>query len=275
MKKIFLLLVGFLSACSSADLRISHGENFAARSGFSREQISTNYFKINTYSKILAPTKEANVYIEGDGFAVAGRGRLSVNPTPRNPLSLKLAAADSAKNVIYIARPCQYIETGEDAKCEKKYWSSHRFSTEVIESIDEAISEISGKYGIEKINIIGFSGGGAIATILAAKRNDIKSLRTVAGNLDHVAVNSYHRVDQMPKSLNALDYADKITKIPQHHYSGSKDRVVPVFIAEKFAEHVEDKRRCVTMTTVVEATHLGGWVEVWREAIKKPLECIS
>ena len=55
-----------------------------------------------------------HVYLEGDGQAfVSQGGYASSDPTPRNPLALRLAIQDNSANaVVYLARPCQYVQAG-------------------------------------------------------------------------------------------------------------------------------------------------------------------
>ncbi len=54
----------------------------------------------------------------------------------------------------------------------------------MVNSIHKTLDQIKTRYNASGFNLIGYSGGGAIAALVAADRNDILSLRTVAGNLD-------------------------------------------------------------------------------------------
>ena len=62
----------------------------------------------------------------------------------------------------------------------------------------------------------------------------MRSLRTVAGNLEQVEVNRMHKVTPMPESLSAIDVAGQLAAIPQRHISGADDRVVAAVIAKRF-----------------------------------------
>ncbi len=53
------------------------------------------------------------VYIEGDGRAYVNRRTPSNDPTPGNPMALRLALADPSLRVLYLGRPCQYTRGGE------------------------------------------------------------------------------------------------------------------------------------------------------------------
>ena len=62
--------------------------------------------------------------------------------------------------------------------------------------MNEAIDFLIKKYQAGKIELVGYSGGGAVALLLAVRRHDIVSVRTVAGNLNPEAVNQYHKVSE-------------------------------------------------------------------------------
>ena len=49
------------------------------------------------------------VYVEGDGLACLDARTPSSDPTPADPVALRLAAADPGAAVLYIGRPCQFL----------------------------------------------------------------------------------------------------------------------------------------------------------------------
>lgn len=290
MKKLTLLLFILLNtACAFDGLskRTHLADEIASANNMQKSLIKTSGFSIMSYQKITKPEDALNIYIEGDGFAWASAGRLSTNPTTRNPVALKLASLDKSANVVYLARPCQYVNLTEETLCQNKYWHGSQYSKLVVDSINQAIDKVNslsrlrgrGREGAilvkPSINLIGYSGGGAIVAILGAMRSDVKSIRTVAGNLDHVAFNKYHAVDMLDDSLNAVDFAIKLQDIPQLHLSGSEDKIVPPFIAESFAEKVGSKNGCVEVKTLKNVSHEQGWEIYWQELISKPLICAT
>jgi hypothetical protein len=266
------LIAILLWGCSSVDKRIQDADFLAKNANMQKSLIRTDGFYITAFSKLSERTKPVNVYIEGDGFAWASRDRLSVNPTPKNPLALKLATKDDSPNIIYIARPCQYTSFEIDKLCAPKFWSGSRFSKSVISSVNDAINSILNDENA-KVNLIGYSGGAAVATTLAAKRDDVLSLRTVAGNLDHIAVNKYHNVDLLDDSLNPSDYINEIANLPQYHFSGEKDKIVPPFIATDFTNAVNGKNKCAQNDVISGATHHLGWQSNWEKLLKRKFSC--
>ena len=173
-------------------------------------------------------------------------------------MALELAAEDPAANVAYIARPGQYTETGAPG-CDASYWDNRRFSEEVIAAVNSAVAVILKKSGSDKIELVGYSGGGAVAVLVAARRSDVISLRTLAGNLDPDAVNKYHKVSRLEGSLNPIDYAEKVRNIPQRHFAGSRDKVVPPFIARSFVEREGDGGQERITVVEVAGTQKAGW----------------
>jgi hypothetical protein len=57
-----------------------------------------------------------------------------------------------------------------------------------------------------------------------------------------------------------MDVATVIKDLPQRHFVGSKDKVVPLFIARSFVERMGDKDG-KRITVIEEATHTKGWLE--------------
>lgn len=261
---ISLFLLSLITACSSSwQDRLLSAKNIATNHGFKPLSIKTNQFNLYGFSKINKNSDIINLYIEGDGFAWIDRYTISRNPTPKEPIGLRLAVLDNSNNVIYLGRPCQYINLSLEKECSDKYWTSHRFSEEVINSYQYAIKELKKQLGFNKINLIGFSGGGGIATILASRRNDVHSLRTIAGNLDHVSLNKTRNVSYLSGSLNPIDIAKKLKKLPQIHYSGSEDKVVPSWVANKFIESI-DNPKCTSNKVIKNISHIKGWENLWK-----------
>lgn len=146
-----------------------------------------------------------------------------------------------------------------------------RFAPEVVSSVGQAVDQVAALLPGQKINLVGYSGGAAVAVLVAVGRKDVASIRTVAGNLDHAETNRLHGVSPLSGSLNAIDAAKEVAKIPQIHWSGAADTTVPPSIAERFRE--ASGSPCVSARTVAGATHDEGWKERWRELLGQPPGC--
>lgn len=264
---IVLALI-FLSGCTALGGRPV--ADLATSAGLEKATVTANSFILTRYARIPDRNQAVNVYIEGDGRAWRSRHQLSADPSPKLALGLELAARDPAINVAYLARPCQFNDFSQ-TPCDSVYWSDKRFSEQVIDAMDQALDAIVRQTNQQKVNLIGYSGGAAVAVLLAQRRHDIVSLRTVAGNLDHAYVNQYHHVDAMPQSLNAIDAAEQISQLPQLHFIGRDDQVIPKAVAENFV-HKQNKPSCTAIIAVV-AGHQEHWIEQWQDLLKMPLPC--
>ncbi|WP_366518925.1 hypothetical protein [unidentified bacterial endosymbiont] len=115
-----LIHLSFLFAgCVSVVYR-GEAKRIARASGLNSEYIAVNSFPLATWSRFIAPVTSIRVYIEGDGFAWRSRQHPSDDPTPHQPTGLRLTAADPQANVLYLARPCQFIATPFPGVCEEK-----------------------------------------------------------------------------------------------------------------------------------------------------------
>lgn len=261
----------FLSCCShSLESRIKYADHLAATNSFRKSVFSGTDFNLLTYTKISSTNRDSvDIYIEGDGLAWKSRHRISDNPTPINPLALKLALVDPAPNVIYIARPCQYLDLKSQKKCQPKFWSEARFSKEVVDATDNAISQLVRQYHFKKINLFGYSGGGAIAVLVAAQRNDVQLIGTVAANLNHQEFTKIHQVTPMSESLDAIDFADKVKNIEQFHFIGGHDSTVPGTIIISFVTKVNKLGGNAKFRVISDLTHNDEkWPEIWRDKMQ-------
>jgi len=273
---LVVLLILQLTACAGLDSRLQNVEVLASAHGFDHDVINAGSFNIVTYQKIQRNTADITVYIEGDGYAFVDRVTVSSNPTPINAIGLKLAVLDNAENIVYIARPCMYLDLSNEPDCVADYWTTRRYAPAVIEAISKAIDAIKVASAATKIRLVGYSGGGTIATILAAQRDDVLDLRTVAGNLDIAEFARYHKVTPLTGSLNPVDFSNVLTRIPQRHYIGSEDKVVVSQITGSYQQSLrrfDPELRCVERVEATGITHNTGWEYYWRTTDKAALHC--
>lgn len=275
LKFIILFSVLVFAGCGTDGIekRLDTAGDLGKSFSLIQNNIEASPFILTSYERVTERGQVATLYIEGDGLAWTGRSTPSLNPTPINPLALRLAAADVSANVFYLARPCQYSKMiTPNTPCPQKYWTDSRFAPEVIEAMNAALDNMKVRHNITGFNLVGFSGGGAVAVLLIARRDDVVSLRTVAGNLNHELLHRIHNVSQLSGSLNPMNVAEKINKIPQHHFIGGDDKVVPPAIAKSFVNASGDPQ-CIHLTIVPNATHEKGWLEHWPTLLNYPIHC--
>ncbi|MDD3021473.1 MAG: alpha/beta hydrolase [Alphaproteobacteria bacterium] len=272
----FSMVTALLAGCSSHPVMQEDTVKRTASPVFmNARNIPGNLFIIEARERIYNKYQPATIYIEGDGVAYLTETRTSNDPTPDDPVALRLAAQDSTPNVIWLARPCQYNKGWRNGKtCPTEFWTTKRFSPEVIENYNIVLDNIRDTYGIPSFELVGYDGGAAIATILAAQRKDITSLRTVAGNLDPKTTSALHNVAYSEESLSPVDFAPGVVDIPQRHFLGKLDRTTPPAVYNSFAQNVADGH-CLNATMVDNADHTLGWVEQWTVLKSMPIDCAA
>ncbi|MBF0182145.1 MAG: alpha/beta hydrolase [Magnetococcales bacterium] len=257
-----LFVLVLLSGC--ADNRRNLAFEVASGARMSGEWIAAGKTHLMTWRRIDRPGAELTVYVEGDGFAYETIYRASADPTPRTQLVLRLAAMQQQGNVAYLARPCMYFEPEHPTpECRAPlWWTLGRFAEEVVAAMNLVIDDLKKKAGAEQLHLVGYSGGGAIVALIAARRADVASLRTLAGNLDHEAFTSFHKVTPLEKSLNPLQVAPKLARLPQIHFVGLKDDIVPGQVVRSFVKAVGEGR-CVRVVEEPGVSHYEGWLDLW------------
>jgi pimeloyl-ACP methyl ester carboxylesterase len=263
-KSFFMILAAFcLAGCATTSY------NLERENGFTKKLIRGRDFVLFSCIKINEPGEPLTVYIEGDGLAWITRSRASSDPTPADPLVMRLASLDPSQNVAYLARPGQYASLGA-SECDAKYWTAKRFAPEVIGDMDSAVSRLRDMAGAGSVSLVGYSGGGAVAALIAARRGDVISLRTIAGNLDCDVVNKYNNVSPLKGSLNPADIAGRLKGLPQRHFVAYNDKIVPLSASESFADKAGDVKH-ESVTVVMGVTHYSGWDAKWPGLLDIPL----
>ena len=246
MKKILLsVLILFTISCV---------HNIMPPADFVYKEIYTDTFTLYAYQKITNINKPVKIYIEGDGHAFNFHGLPSSDPTPKSDFLKNIAFSDYNENVVYLARPCQYILT-KNPICSQRHWTTARFAPEVIRSTAQAIKKLASN---NEVILIGYSGGAQVAGLVAVLNPDIKvkKIITIAGNLDHLAWTTYHKLSPLSESLNLENYQTTFAQIPQLHYIGAKDKNI---IPELTNNFIQNKSLIIKVN---EASHNYGWKKV-------------
>lgn len=240
-------------------------EALASAAGWQKQWLGTQPFDLLSYVPSAPPRnpRELSIYIEGDGMAWLSIRRVSPDPTPRNPLVLRLALRHPPdRAAAYLARPCQYGNRAYRAPCQPEYWTGRRFGPEVIAASQSAIDRLKERFGAREVVLIGYSGGGAVAALLAAERQDVAGLVTVAGNLDHRAWTSHHRVTPLRRSINPADRWRALAEVRQYHLVGGKDRIVPPLVARAYRDRFPPSKR-PPIRIIPDFSHQCCWHTRW------------
>lgn len=265
MRFAFAFFLLILAGCAdlSASARKQYADNLAEQARWHKLHIPTDHFILTAYVPISSEQSETlTVYIEGDGLAWLTRYQVSNDPTPRNPMGLQLALRHPQGLAVYLARPCQYDETVKAKNCRTTYWTDGRFAPEVIEASNQAIGVLKSRMGAQRLILVGYSGGGAVATLVAARRTDIAELVTVAGNLDHRLWTNMHNVQALKESLNPVDMWPSLIQIPQRHFAGARDEIVSPTVTDSYISHFPMLNR-PKVIAIPDFDHVCCWIEKW------------
>lgn len=218
------------------------------------QPISSGNYTLGAWYKITKPGAVLKVYIEGDGHAFDRKGQPTTNPTPEGLFLRKLAAQDTSPNVVYLARPCQYLMSRQ---CTQKDWTTGRFSPAIIEAMDGAVVQLMKKARTDQVILIGYSGGALVSSLIAVRHPEaVKKLITIAGVLDHEKWTSYHGDAPLTESMNITPFMAQFQKLNQVHYAGQKDSVVPWQMTEEIVG--KDK-----LIVVKKASHNKGYEKIY------------
>lgn len=205
--------------------------------------------------------KALHVYLGGDGTPVM-LGRATDDPTPRNPLMLRLLSRDSGP-AVYVGRPC-YHGRSTSAVCTSEIWTSARYSEPVVESLTVATRRTMKAHEYQDLVLIGYSGGGTLAMLLAGKLAQTREVITVAANLDIDAWTDLHGYSRLTTSINPMTRGPLQPSIAQRHYAGERDQVVPISLSRDAAS-----RLGATLSVVRIFNHECCWEAEWPAIINR------
>ncbi|WP_256679461.1 alpha/beta hydrolase [Pseudomonas sp. Fl4BN1] len=231
-------------------------------------KLNAGAFQLQSYGP---PTYTVNpvltLYLEGDGFAWINSRQPSPDPTPLDPLALKLAMTQPTGNAAYLGRPCQYLGATRPP-CQKRYWTGARFAEDVVLSLDQAADQLKARAGAQRLILVGYSGGGTLALLLAARRSDVELVVTVAGNLDHASWTRRHMVTPLKDSLNPANLRPSLANLRQVHLVGDADSVMPADLAKGFIASYPAGSRAI-VRVIPGYDHHCCWAQNWAELWQK------
>ena len=230
--------------------------------GYSPLTLQGNGFSLSSYENHSphANSSALHIYIEGDGLPWITPYITSDDPTPRNPLMLRLMALDISPS-IYLGRPC-YNGHANDIKCDVTLWTDRRYSDLVVKIMSSALQNYLGTHHFKKLVFIGHSGGGALALLLAEKFEQTDLAVTIAGNLDTMAWTRTHGFTPLHGSINPATQRKK-RPFNELHFLGTEDTTIPLAIFEPIAR----KRLNASIIIIRNADHACCWESIWATAL--------
>lgn len=260
---ISLLILVAVSGCATLSESI---DTLAGQYQFQRAVVRGDLFEHVIYMNRNWNTPgRLHVYIEGDGRPWERIDRVSMDPTPTNPIALQLMSLDSAPS-IYLGRPC-YFGLARSRGCSPLIWTHRRYSEEVVSSLAQALQKSIHGIAYDSISLIGYSGGGVLAVLLAERVKKTTAVVTIVANLDIDAWAAHNGYSPLEGSINPLLHTRLADDIAQLHLVGGKDNNVLAEIGRRFVQ-----RQGVSSSRLVlfdYADHTCCWQQIWPEFLRE------
>jgi hypothetical protein len=255
LSSIVLAAVATLTACATGV------ERLAERAGLERVDLQGTQFRHRSYVK-HGPGDTLHLFIEGDGRPWVDGEIPAADPTPRDPLTLRLMLRTPGP-AVYVGRPCYFSVT--DPMCQPHYWTHGRFAPEVVASMRTVIDTLIERAGTRDCMLVGHSGGGAIALLVAPDLRHPCGVVTVAGLIDTAAWTRWRGYEPLEGSLNPADLLARVAGIPQVHLVGLRDRNIP---AEQ-TKHALATLRSAAVLELATFDHGCCWEREWRSILPR------
>lgn len=258
-RRCFWLLVALqLSGCAGPSQR---ADERAAELGYRRVLVRGEGFEHVAYLKEgPTPANSAlHVYLDGDGTPWVRKRIAAADPTPRKPLMLELMALDPAPS-LYLGRPC-YHGLNKSRACTPDLWTDRRYAEAVVASMSAALDRLSADY--QALVLLGHSGGGTLAMLLAERQPKTETVITVAANLDTERWAAIHRQRPLSGSLNPANRPPLQARIRQMHFAGGRDdNVPPVLVRDAIV-----RQQGAAFKVLPKQDHSCCWRSAWPEIL--------
>lgn len=202
-----------------------------------------------------------HVYLEGDGRPFVTRHQAAADPSARRALARELMLLDRTPS-LYLARPC-YDGTARDTGCAPALWTRARYGETVVASMSAALKALRRAHRFEHCTLIGYSGGGVLAMLIAERVAAVDQVVTLAGNLDVAAWSAYHRYTPLGASLDPARRPPLRQAIEQWHYAGADDGIAPPGQIRAAATAQIGAR----FRQLPGVGHVDGWLERWPQLL--------
>jgi len=252
----------FVSGCSIHSPETFY--RYAKDMGLQRQLVNTETLPLVVYSTPGSQNSDQlHVYLGGDGLPWLNLITISEDPTPRNALVLQLMQKDKRPSV-FLGRPC-YQGLAQTPPCDYLMWTSGRYSDAIIESMTDALGQIIKNRSISRVTLIGFSGGGTLAILLAHNIAQTTTVVTIAGNLDTEAWVHLHNYSPLSESNNPATLPPLPKHIQQIHLQGGRDKNIPAHITSAFIQ----RQYKTDVINFPQADHDCCWLKHWPAILQR------
>jgi hypothetical protein len=233
---VAIFALNFAAGCAT---QVTAPAAIAAKHGLVQTELQGTVFTHTAYhtsasTRLNDSAQPLWIFIDGDGRPWINGGREPAkNPTTSRPIALELAA-QMQRPVLYVGRPC-YDRRTMEALCTSTWWTDARYSRTVVESLAAAIRRYQQEFHFERLVLVGYSGGGVLAELVAHEVSEVTAVVTIAANLDVAAWTEYHGYLPLTASLNPAATTDTASW-PEIHLLGEDDEVVPPRTVQRYFE---------------------------------------
>lgn len=230
MKKIFLnsFFCSFLFLSCSCSTIPHSPEKFTLKT------IKTERISFITWEKTgIKDNNTLRFYISGNG-----------NPTPKNPIALKLAENDDFQNIVVLTRPCQYNEKMSICSNES-IWKENQYHPEIIQEMSELVLFYIKKYKPKHIEFVAIDSATPLAFSLAQKFSNTSKIITIGGILDVDSYAKENNFKNLHSSQTPMNNRLFLSRIPQIHYVNDDDKIATVENAERFVSKLINPKSAV------------------------------
>ena len=242
-----------LAACSTNGTRI---DRLARSAGLQKQIVRGTAFSHVVYEKTSSRAERLFVFLEGDGAPWGTSGmQPALDPTARYAMALRLMMKTEATS-IYVARPCYQDQLSSGCTAER--WTFGRYAADIVDSMVAVISSESSKLQAKELVIVGYSGGGVLATLVAERMQAVAAVITIGANLDIDAWTKYNGNLPLSLSLNPAR-SERAHPWPEFHFSGANDKVVPDETAARYFQKYPQAQHFV----IADADHVCCWESDW------------
>jgi hypothetical protein len=257
MIRPILIVTALFMSCGCQDLN-ERAAMLAARGGLKPQLVQGSGFEHEIFVRRAASGNSLVVFIEGDGSPWrAGGTKVAHDPTPHRPLALSLAT-QTPGSVLYLGRPCYFLARA-DARCAARLWTSARYSAEVVASMSSVITRVADEFNSPQVVLIGYSGGGTLAVLIAARLPATAAVISIGGNLDTAEWTRWHGYSTLVGSLNPSTQPPLDAKIKQWHLVGDQDSNVPAYLNARYWQRLAPDQ----IWHFADFDHVCCWAEQW------------
>jgi hypothetical protein len=265
-KLLGVMLCGVLAACTTNGARI---DRRAGALGLERSVVTGTPYHHIIYANALAQRIRGDeplaIFLEGDGRPW-GRPGLeglapATDPTTGRPLALELLGR-TPMAAAYITRPCYHQLDPE--RCNSSAWTMERYAAPMVESLASAINTYAARHGAPSLLLIGYSGGGTLAVLLAERLSRVAGVITIGANLDVPAWTQHHRYLPLSGSLNPAASTAR-HPWPELHLQGGQDEAVPAWTTNQYFTLYPQAQRW----ELPSYDHVCCWREDWPQLLSQ------